>query len=214
MCGLLGLVCPTEGHAVARRDAVRAAMRCQRHRGPDETDTWAQGEVVYGFNRLGFIDLEHSHQPLIWGPPENPTRYTLNFNGEIYNYRELRKELADRFGVRYRTKGDGEAIVAAYHHLGPNSVRKLRGMFAFLIWDNQDKVVFGARDPFGIKPLYWSGGLDSSLIVALLAEAGARDLLTFSIGFESLGSTEGDEFEYSDLIARRFGTDHHRLRVP
>jgi asparagine synthase (glutamine-hydrolysing) len=158
VCGLLGLICPTEAHAVARRDAVRSAMRCQRHRGPDETDTWAQGEVVYGFNRLAFIDLEHSHQPLVWGPPENPTRYTLNFNGEIYNYRELRRELADRFGVRYRTKGDGEAIVAAYHHLGPNSVRKLRGMFAFLIWDAQDKVVFGARDPFGIKPLYWSGG--------------------------------------------------------
>jgi len=158
VCGLLGLICPTEAHAVARRDAVRSAMRCQRHRGPDETDTWAQGEVVYGFNRLAFIDLEHSHQPLIWGPPENPTRYTLNFNGEIYNYRELRKELADRYGVRFRTNGDGEAIVAAFHHLGPNSVRKLRGMFAFLIWDAQDKVVFGARDPFGIKPLYWSGG--------------------------------------------------------
>ena len=158
MCGLLGLICATESHAVARRDAVRAAMRCQRHRGPDEMDTWAQGEVVYGFNRLAFIDLEHSHQPLVWGPPENPTRYTLNFNGEIYNYRELRMELADRFGVRFNTKGDGEAIVAAYHHLGPEAVRKLRGMFAFLIWDAQEKIVFGARDQFGIKPLYWSGG--------------------------------------------------------
>jgi asparagine synthase (glutamine-hydrolysing) len=158
VCGLLGLICATEGHAAARRDAVRAAMRCQRHRGPDETDTWAQGEVVYGFNRLAFIDLEHSHQPLVWGPPENPTRYTLNFNGEIYNYRELRKQLQDRFGVRFRTQGDGEAIVAAYHHLGPESVRKLRGMFAFLIWDAQEKIVFGARDPFGIKPLFWAGG--------------------------------------------------------
>jgi asparagine synthase (glutamine-hydrolysing) len=158
VCGLIGLICATENHAAARREAVRAAMRCQRHRGPDETDTWAQGEVVYGFNRLGFIDLEHSHQPLVWGPPENPTRYTLNFNGEIYNYRELRKELADRFGVRFRTQGDGEAIVAAYHHLGPNAVRKLRGMFAFLVWDAQERLVFGARDPFGIKPLYWSGG--------------------------------------------------------
>jgi asparagine synthase (glutamine-hydrolysing) len=158
VCGLLGLICATENHAAARRDAVRSAMRCQRHRGPDETDTWAQGEVVYGFNRLAFIDLEHSHQPLVWGPPENPTRYTLNFNGEIYNYRELRMELADRFGVRFNTKGDGEAIVAAFHHLGPNAVRKLRGMFAFLIWDAQEKMIFGARDQFGIKPLYWAGG--------------------------------------------------------
>ncbi|GAB1516029.1 asparagine synthase (glutamine-hydrolyzing) [Actinophytocola sp. KF-1] len=158
MCGLIGLVCATPHHAAARREAVRAAMRCQRHRGPDETDTWAGGEVVYGFNRLAFIDLEHSHQPLIWGPPENPTRYTLNFNGEIYNYRELRQMLADRYGARFRTRGDGEAIVAAFHYLGPDSVKKLRGMFAFLIWDAQERVVFGARDPFGIKPLYWSGG--------------------------------------------------------
>ena len=158
MGGLLGLICATPSHAAARREAVRAAMRCQRHRGPDEMDTWADGEVVYGFNRLAFIDLEHSHQPLVWGPPENPTRYTLNFNGEIYNYRELRRWLSDRFGTRFRTQGDGEAIVAAFHHLGPDSVKRLRGMFAFLIWDAQEKVVFGARDPFGIKPLYWSGG--------------------------------------------------------
>jgi asparagine synthase (glutamine-hydrolysing) len=158
VCGLIGLICATENHAAARREAVRAAMRCQRHRGPDETDTWAGGEVVYGFNRLAFIDLEHSHQPLVWGPPENPARYTLNFNGEIYNYRELRRWLSDRFGARFRTQGDGEAIVAAFHYLGPDAVRKLRGMFAFLIWDAQEKVVFGARDQFGIKPLYWSGG--------------------------------------------------------
>ncbi len=98
MCGVLGLICATETDAAAARDAVGAALRCQRHRGPDETDTWAGAEVVFGFNRLGFIDLEHSHQPLVWGPPEAPTRYTLNFNGEIYNYRELRAELAGKFG--------------------------------------------------------------------------------------------------------------------
>jgi asparagine synthase (glutamine-hydrolysing) len=158
VCGVLGLICATETDAAAARNAVAAALRCQRHRGPDETDTWADAEVVYGFNRLGFIDLEHSHQPLVWGPPEAPTRYTLNFNGEIYNYRELRAELARKFGTRFHTDGDGEAIVAAYHHLGADAVKKLRGMFAFMIWDAQEKVVFGARDPFGIKPLFYSGG--------------------------------------------------------
>ncbi len=158
MCGLLGLICATETDAAAARDAVAAALRCQRHRGPDETDTWADAEVVYGFNRLGFIDLEHSHQPLVWGPPEAPTRYTLNFNGEIYNYLELRAELAEKFGTKFNTDGDGESVVAAYHHLGADAVTKLRGMFAFMIWDAQDKVVFGARDPFGIKPLFYSSG--------------------------------------------------------
>jgi asparagine synthase (glutamine-hydrolysing) len=158
VCGLLGLICATETDAVAARAAVGKALRCQRHRGPDETDTWADAEVVYGFNRLAFIDLEHSHQPLVWGPPEAPARYTLNFNGEIYNYLELRAELTERFGTRFATEGDGEAIVAAYHHFGPDAVKKLRGMFAFMIWDAREKVVFGARDPFGIKPLFYSAG--------------------------------------------------------
>ncbi|GAA1981205.1 asparagine synthase (glutamine-hydrolyzing) [Amycolatopsis minnesotensis] len=158
MCGLLGLICATETEAANARDAVGAALRCQRHRGPDETDTWADAEVVYGFNRLAFIDLAHSHQPLTWGPPESPSRYTMNFNGEIYNYLELREELAAEHGAKFATEGDGEAIVAAYHHLGADAVKKLRGMFAFMIWDADTKTVFGARDPFGIKPLFYSAG--------------------------------------------------------
>src|SRR5947207_3036150 len=158
MCGVLGLICATETEAAAARGAVAAALHCQRHRGPDETDTWTDAEVIFGFNRLGFIDLEHSHQPLVWGPPEAPTRYTINFNGEVYNYLELRAELSSRFGTRFTTEGDGEAVVAAYHELGPDSVKKLRGMFAFMIWDAQEKVVFGARDMFGIKPLFYSAG--------------------------------------------------------
>ncbi|EME61449.1 asparagine synthase (glutamine-hydrolyzing) [Amycolatopsis decaplanina] len=158
MCGLLGLICSTEADAASARDAVDAAMRCQRHRGPDEHDTWADAEVVYGFNRLAFIDVDHAHQPLVWGPPEAPERYTLNFNGEIYNYKELREELAAEHGAKFATEGDGEAIVAAYHYLGDDAVKKLRGMFAFMIWDSQEKVVFGARDPFGIKPLFYSAG--------------------------------------------------------
>jgi asparagine synthase (glutamine-hydrolysing) len=158
VCGLLGLVCASENDAAKARDAVGAALRCQRHRGPDETDTWADAEVVYGFNRLAFIDVEHAHQPLVWGPPESPDRYTMNFNGEIYNYLELREELAATHGAKFATEGDGEAIVAAYHYWGADSVSRLRGMFAFLIWDADEKILFGARDPFGIKPLFYSSG--------------------------------------------------------
>jgi asparagine synthase (glutamine-hydrolysing) len=158
VCGLLGLICATENDAANAREAVSSALRCQRHRGPDETDTWADGEVVFGFNRLALIDVEHSHQPLTWGPPEAPGRYTMNFNGEIYNYLELRDQLATEHGAKFHTEGDGEAILAAYHYLGADAVRKLRGMFAFMIWDSERKVVFGARDPFGIKPLYYSAG--------------------------------------------------------
>ncbi|GAA4415860.1 asparagine synthase (glutamine-hydrolyzing) [Actinokineospora soli] len=158
MCGLIGLICPSDMDAAAARSAVGAAMRCQRHRGPDESGTWTGGEAVFGFNRLSMIDIEHSHQPLVWGPPEAPQRYTLLFNGEIYNYLELRAELTAKFGAVFHTDGDSETIVAAYHYLGEPAVSRLRGMFAFLIWDNHRQTLFGARDPFGIKPLFYATG--------------------------------------------------------
>jgi len=158
VCGLLGLVCPSDIDAAAARAAVASALHCQRHRGPDESDTWHSGEVVFGFNRLSIIDLERSHQPLHWGPPGQENRYTILFNGEIYNYLELRAELTEQFGTRFNTDGDTETIVAAYHHLGPSMVGRLRGMFAFLIWDSVKRTVFGARDPFGIKPLFYAAG--------------------------------------------------------
>lgn len=129
-------------------------MRCMRHRGPDETDSWQGGEVVFGFNRLSIIDIEHSHQPMRYADG----RYTLLFNGEIYNYLELRAELIADHGAAFATDGDSEVILAAYHHLGAGMVSRLRGMFAFLIWDQQEKIVFGARDPFGIKPLFVAEG--------------------------------------------------------
>ena len=108
----------------------------------------------FGFNRLSIIDVEGSHQPLGYADG----RYTIVFNGEIYNYLELREELAREHGATFATDGDTEAIVAAYHHWGPAGVTRLRGMFAFLIWDAQERVLFGARDPFGIKPLFVASG--------------------------------------------------------
>jgi asparagine synthase (glutamine-hydrolysing) len=138
---------------------VTTALRCQRHRGPDETGTWHDADVVLGFNRLSIIDLEHSHQPLHWGPPGAPQRYTILFNGEIYNYIELREELQrEPYGANFATEGDTEVVIAAYHHFGPAAVRRLRGMFAFVVWDAQLRLAYGARDPFGIKPLFSCAG--------------------------------------------------------
>nr|ABP45425.1 asparagine synthase (glutamine-hydrolysing) [Mycolicibacterium gilvum PYR-GCK] len=125
-----------------------------RHRGPDEPGTWNDDRVVLGFNRLSIIDIAHSHQPLQWGPAEAPQRYTLVFNGEIYNYLEIREELRSAHGAVFHTDGDGEAILAAYHHWGAESLHRLRGMFAFALWDTVEQELFCARDPFGIKPLY------------------------------------------------------------
>ncbi len=153
MCGLLGLV--TSGaDAPMRAEAVGAALHCFRHRGPDESGTWHDADVVFGFNRLSIIDVDRSHQPLHYADG----RYTIIFNGEVYNYLELREELARTCGATFATEGDTEAVVAAYHHWGPAVVSRLRGMFAFLIWDAQERVLFAARDPFGIKPLFVASG--------------------------------------------------------
>ena len=163
MCGLLGyLTSDTATPETVQR--VYDALHCVRHRGPDERGTWHDDQLIVGFNRLSIIDIDHSHQPLRWGPPDDPQRYALTFNGEIYNYLELREELARahaaEFGEQpmFATAGDGEAIVAAYHYWGPDAVRRLRGMFAFAIWDTHTRELFLARDPFGIKPLFLATG--------------------------------------------------------
>ena len=154
MCGFLGML-TADGDAEAFVDAVTRALPCMRHRGPDDAGTWHDSDVVFGFNRLSIVDLEHSQQPLVWGPEESPERYTLIFNGEIYNYVELREELTAA-GHEFRTRGDSETIVVGYHHWGEDIVEHLRGMFAFAIWDTQEKVLFVGRDQFGIKPLFYA----------------------------------------------------------
>ncbi|MDN6325278.1 MAG: asparagine synthetase B, partial [Corynebacterium sp.] len=104
MCGLLGFL-TAQGDAPDYVDTTAHALPCMRHRGPDEDGTWNDDDVVFGFNRLSIIDLEHSHQPLQWGPADQPARYSMTFNGEIYNYLELREELQAE-GYEFETSGD------------------------------------------------------------------------------------------------------------
>lgn len=159
MCGLLAyLTDPSVEISPALVDAVSGASHLMRHRGPDEPGTWSDDDVVLGFNRLSIIDIAHSHQPLRWGPEDAPQRYALVFNGEIYNYLELREALRDEFGAVFHTEGDGEAIVAGFHYWGTEVLSRLRGMFAFALWDTQTRELICARDPFGIKPLYLATG--------------------------------------------------------
>ena len=154
MCGLLGILA-TDGKAAAYADAVTAALPHMRHRGPDEHLTWHNQDVVFGFTRLSIIDIKNAHQPMVWGTADDPERYILAFNGEIYNYVELREELQKEFGAEFHTTGDGEPIVVGFHYWGEDVITRLRGMFAFLIWDTKTRTLFMGRDPFGIKPLYY-----------------------------------------------------------
>jgi len=192
MCGLLAFVAapagaePTAGAEIAAQ-AIGQASHLMRHRGPDEPGTWADsaGAVVFGFNRLSIIDIAHSHQPLRWGPPESPERYELVFNGEIYNYLELRAELAQRHGAVFATDGDGEAIVAAYHYWGADALPRLRGMFAFALWDTVTGELFCARDPFGIKPLFVAAGSGGTAVASeKKCLLGLADLVNFDTAID------------------------------
>ena len=325
MCGICGELRLDD--SPADLGAVATMMETLERRGPDHGGSYSDGPLAMGHRRLSIIDLSiRSNQPML--DPE--LGLALVFNGTIYNYRALRQELEGK-GYRFFSDGDSETILKAWHAWGEGCVERLHGMFAFAVWDASRRVLFLARDRFGIKPLYWSrqgdafrfasstqalleaggvdagidpvalhhlftlhavvpaprtllrglrkltpghwmridadggqterpywrleatrpkrplsdgewleaihdslrdavkkrnevadvpvgvllsGGLDSSLLVALLAEAGVSDLRTFSVGFEDTPEESGSEFEYSDLVVERYGTRHHRFRVP
>jgi asparagine synthase (glutamine-hydrolysing) len=129
-----------------------------RHRGPDDEGYYVSGPVGFGFRRLSIIDLNTGHQPV---SNEDGTVWIV-FNGEIYNYQELRQHLQAK-GHIFRTQTDTEVIVHLYEEFGEACVEKLRGMFAFAIWDDRQKALFLARDRVGIKPLYYF--LDSKSLI-------------------------------------------------
>jgi len=325
MCGICG-EWRFDG-APADLGAVGRMMDLLRRRGPDHGGAWSDGSLGFGHRRLSVIDLSiRANQPMV--DPE--LGLALVFNGAIYNYRELRQELAAK-GYRFFSTGDTEVILKAWHAWGEGCVERLHGMFAFGLWDLNRRVLFLARDRFGVKPLYWtrdanrfrfasttqallaaggvdtsidpvalhhlfslhavvpaprtilagvrklapahwlrldadgttterpywslagirpdlslsprdwveaigaalrravrqreevadvpvgvllSGGLDSSLLVALLAELGQSEIRTFSVGFEDTPEEAGSEFEYSDQVVARYGTRHSRFHVP
>jgi asparagine synthase (glutamine-hydrolysing) len=149
MCGLLTFI-GVHDDADQRRAAVATALESMHHRGPDDTGIEVIGHNVFAYKRLAIIDVTGSRQPL----PYADGRYLLAFNGEIYNYIELREQLISEFGARFDTDGDAETIVAGFHYWGESVVDRLRGMFAFVIMDTRRKLAFGARDPYGIKPLF------------------------------------------------------------
>ncbi|MBK1719569.1 N-acetylglutaminylglutamine amidotransferase [Thiocystis violacea] len=325
MCGICGEL-RFDG-APADLERIGRMMAELTRRGPDHGGSYSDGALAFGHRRLAIIDLSvRSNQPMV----DAELGLALVFNGTIYNYRALRRELQDK-GYRFFSDGDTEVILKAWHAWGTDCVERLHGMFAFAIWDANQRLLFLARDRFGVKPLYWSeqgralrfasnpqallaaggvdrgidpvalhhlftlhavvpaprtilqgvrklapghwlrleadgrrtekvywrlnatrpespltepawleaihaalrqavkirsevadvpvgvllsGGLDSSLLVALLAEAGVSDQRTFSVGFEDTPEEAGSEFEYSDLVVERYATQHRKFLVP
>jgi asparagine synthase (glutamine-hydrolysing) len=151
MCGFIGCVHDKEqNYRDEQKQLFKNMNDIITHRGPDDDGFFYDDHIQFGFRRLSIIDIECGHQPLTY---ENE-RYWIIFNGEVYNYVELREELLKE-GLQFATNSDTEVIIALYSHLKEKAVEKLRGMFAFTIWDKQEQTLFGARDPFGIKPYFY-----------------------------------------------------------
>ncbi|MFZ0802848.1 MAG: asparagine synthase (glutamine-hydrolyzing) [Terriglobales bacterium] len=149
MCGICGIF-----HRDARRLVEQSALADMSaqivHRGPDEDGSYVDGNVALAIRRLSIIDVQSGQQPI----RNEDQNLWIVYNGEIYNHQQLRKEL-ESHGHRYRTKSDTETIVHLYEEYGSECVQRLRGMFAFAIWNRRTRRLFIARDRLGIKPLYY-----------------------------------------------------------
>lgn len=153
MCGIAGFI-DVERSRDNAEQLIDRMCQVIRHRGPDDQGVWVGDGVALGMRRLSIIDLAGGHQPIF----NEDQSILVTLNGEIYNYRELQKELQER-GHHFRTNSDTEAIVHAYEEYGDECVKHLRGMFTFAIWDRNRQRLLAARDRFGKKPLnyYWDG---------------------------------------------------------
>jgi len=145
MCGIAGII------GTYKEDELDAMLFSQQHRGPDATGKYCDsGIAALGHNRLAIIDLSaQSNQPFL----DNSGRFIIVFNGEIYNYIELKADLQNQYD--FKTESDTEVLLAAFIVYGKQCLQKCNGMFAFAIWDKQEKKLFAARDRFGVKPFYY-----------------------------------------------------------
>lgn len=153
MCGFVGCIHGSDlnDHDLDYEKKIKEMNKLIVHRGPDDEGFFFDDHISFGFRRLSIIDVEKGHQPLSY---ENG-RYWIVFNGEVYNYIELRDELiAD--GLTFETDSDTEVIIATYAKYKEKTAERLRGMFGFVIWDKVEKSVYGARDHFGIKPFHYA----------------------------------------------------------
>ena len=164
MCGIAAVI-DAASTSDRREDRVRRMCGAMLHRGPDDMGIESAAGATLGMRRLAIFDPANGHQPI----STRDRRHTLVFNGAIYNHRELREEL-ESAGWVFATRCDTEVLLAALVTWGPSSLVRLRGMFAFALWDSKEGSLFAGRDPFGIKPLYYS---EAAGTLTVASEVGA-----------------------------------------
>src|ERR1041385_2613651 len=150
MCAICGVI-NKSGQSVPET-LLQSMARTMHHRGPDDEGYHRQANIGLGFQRLSIIDLSGGHQPM---SNEDDSLWIV-FNGEIYNFQSLREDLEKTGRHRFKTHSDTEIILHLYEEYGERCVERLRGMFAFAIWDTKNKTLFLARDRFGKKPLVYA----------------------------------------------------------
>lgn len=188
MCGICGFI----GEVKDSKNILKKMMDKIAHRGPDDEGMYVDEHAALGHRRLSIIDLSHGAQPMY-----NETGdISIVFNGEIYNHLDIRKELIEK-GHVFANDSDTECLIHAYEEYGTEMVQKLRGMFAFVIWDSKNKTAFCARDHFGIKPFYYAN-VNNTLVFSSEIKA----ILEFP-GFKKEVNTDALEqylsFQYSVL---------------
>lgn len=156
MCGFIGF----SGYTKNNEKIINAMMERIIHRGPDDGGFFCGDGITLGFRRLSIIDLKEGAQPM----KNEDGRYTIVFNGEIYNFQSIRKDLISK-GHIFKTECDTEVVIHGFEEYGEKIVPMLRGMFAFAIWDSNEKSLFCARDYFGIKPFYYTTSPESGALV-------------------------------------------------
>ena len=191
MCGIAGLI----DHEVESR--IGAMLKAIEHRGRDDEGVWTSApidddgqRICLGHRRLSIIDTSSAgHEPMV----SSDGRFVITFNGEIYNYRELRQELIGK-GHKFRTETDTEVLLAAWSEWGESALDRLNGMFAFALWDDKHHALFLVRDHVGIKPLYYTqcqkpdrrGGRPSFLFASEVKAILASQLIKAELDHESL----------------------------
>jgi asparagine synthase (glutamine-hydrolysing) len=208
MCGISGAYNYLDKE-INLKPIIEKIVKLQHNRGPDDNDIWESknNEICFGHNRLAIIDLsKKGRQPFI----SSDGNFVITFNGEIYNFKEIKKELIEK-KIFFKSNSDTEVIIEAYKYWGLNFIKRLRGMFAFAIWDSIKKNLILARDPFGIKPLYYvkKNGIYFGSQVKSLLTIDAVSSKNSNAGLASyyLWGNVQDEFTlYQDIKSLKMGT--------